>query len=660
MPHDIEPMYATPVKEPFSDPNWLFEIKLDGYRAVAEVDQGAVSLYSRKKISFKRQFAPIVAALQSLGHDAVLDGEVVVLDEQGKSSFQLLQNYQRTGSGNLCYFVFDLLYLDGKNLCDLPLVTRKQTLRTILPERADIRFSDHIPDDGTSFYQIAQANQLEGIVAKKNDSRYLPGKRSREWLKIKITQQQEAIICGFTRPRGSRSYFRSLVLGVYEGDQLTYIGLCGGGFDEPALKEVSALMEPLVQDACPFGKEPPTGAPATWVRPQLVCEVVFAEWTDEQVMRQPVFAGLRQDKDPSRVIRERELEVGEALREAEQEAAAVAAPEKAAAKAADQAPSPAAGPKGDEEPSFANGSPLPVKDGELVVEGHKLRFTNLDKLFWPEEGYTKRDVVEYYRRIAPFILPYLKNRPQSLYRTPQGMAGEGFFQKEAGELPPEWVATREIFSRSNNKNIKFFLCQDAATLVYMANLGCVEINPWLSRVDQLDNPDYVVIDLDPEDIGYEQVVQAALAVREVLTQAGASSFPKTSGSRGMHIYVPLAARYDYETAGRFAELVANLAHRLVPDFTSLVRSPGKRQQKVYFDYLQNRRGQTIAAPYSLRVRPLAPVSTPLRWEEVRSGLDPRAFTIKNVHERLARVGDLFHGVNGPGLDLAAALERLQK
>lgn len=627
MPHAIEPMLATAVKKPFSDPDWLFELKLDGYRTIAEVEKGKVSLYSRNKVSFNRAFAPIATSLAHLRHDAVLDGEVVVLDEKGRSSFQLLQNYRRSGAGNLCYFVFDLLYLDGKDLCELPLSARKETLRAILPELADVRYNDHIEKDGRPFFELALKNTLEGIVAKRKSSRYLPGRRSRDWLKIKIVQEQEAVICGFTQPRGSRKHLGSLVLGVYQEGDLAYIGLCGGGFDEATLKEVHLRLEPLIQPHAPFRLAPAIGPQVSWVRPELVCQVAFAEWTEDKILRHPVFLGLREDKAPEQVVREMPIAAEELFKEGE--------------------------PEGD-RPLLD----LPSKEGEITLEGRRLRLTNLDKVFWPEEGYTKRDVIDYYLKVAPYLLPHLKDRPQSLYRTPDGMGGEGFFQKEAGELPPDWIGTKEIFSRSGQKSIKFFLCQDLPTLLFMANLGCVEINPWLSRVETLDRPDFIVIDLDPEEIGYKWVVEAALAVRQVLDRAGAAGFPKTSGSRGMHIYVPLKARYDWETAGRFAELVARLAYALVPDFTSLVRSPGKRQRKVYFDYLQNRRGQTIAAPYSLRVRKGAPVSTPLAWEEVQPGLDPRDFTITTALTRLKLRGDLFSGVLGPGVDLERALERL--
>jgi bifunctional non-homologous end joining protein LigD len=628
MPHDIKPMLATLVEEPFDDPNWIFEIKQDGYRAIAEIEPGAVLLYSRNNLPFNRKFPSVARSLESIPGSAVLDGELVALDEKGRSYFQLLQNHLRAGSGEISYFVFDLLYLNGKDLRGLPLTSRKQMLRDLLPELPDIRFSDHLTEYGKDFFALAQKNNLEGIVAKKADSVYQTSRRSKDWLKIKIRLQQEAVICGFTEPRGSRKLFGSLVLGAYDKGRLIHIGFSGGGFDDRILRSIHQKLQEIIQKESPFSTKVKADMGITWVEPVLVCEVAFSEWTDEGLMRQPVFLGLRDDKDPATVVREipgTDVVESESL---------------------------------PEMPPANRGKNSPTKDQEVTIEGHKIKLSNLNKVFWPEEGFTKGDVINYYRQIAPIILPHLKDRPESLYRTPNGITEKGFFQKEAGELPPEWMATQEIYSDSNKKNIRYFICQDEATLVYLANLGCIEINPWLSRLQHLENPDYFVIDLDPEDIPFERVVEAALAVREVLDRAGAIGYPKTSGASGMHIYVPLGAKYDYETAGKFAQVVATLVHKEVPGFTSLVRDPRKRQQKVYLDFLQNRGGQTLAAPYSIRPRPGATVSTPLRWQEVKIGLDLRDFTIRTMLSRVERVGDLFEGVLGPGIDLEKCLDNL--
>jgi bifunctional non-homologous end joining protein LigD len=642
MPHNVRPMLASSAAEPFDDPDWIFEIKLDGYRCIAEIESGNVSIYSRNNLSFNNRFPNIVRSLESIRRDAVFDGEVAALDESGRSSFQLLQNHQRTGEGNIVLYLFDILYLDGKDLSRLPLLTRKEILRDLLPDLPNIRYSDHIAGSGKDFFDLAQKNSLEGIIAKRSSSQYQAGRRTRDWLKIKIRLQQEAVICGFTAPRGSRKKFGSLVLGVYENNELVYIGLTGGGFDDAGLQEMYRLLEPLVQPHSPFKEKIKTDTPVKWVKPELVCEITFSEWTGERIMRQPIFLGMREDKDPRQVVRE--LFQGE-LEEApagEPEVADEPAPE----ESAEQAPEVEKRGKG--------------KNMVLVIDGKRLELSNLDKVFWPEEGYTKGDVIDYYRKVAHIILPHLQDRPESLYRTPHGITGHGFFQKEAGELPPPWMTTKEIYSKHVDKDIKFFVCQDEATLIYMANLGCIEINPWLSRIQSLNYPDYFVIDLDPEDIEFEKVIETALAVHEVLERAGAASYPKTSGATGIHIFVPLGAKYDYETAEKFAKILVTLVHHKIPDFTSLLRSPSKRQKKVYLDFLQNKAGQTLAAPYSIRPKPGATVSAPLRWDEVKSGLHPSQFTIRNMPERIEHVGDLFSGVLGPGIDIEKCLENLEK
>ena len=515
-----------------------------------------------------------------------------------------------------------------------------------MPDLPDIRFNDHIAHYGRDFFELARENNLEGIIAKRADSPYQTGRRSKDWLKIKIRLQREAIICGYTEPRGSRKLFGSLVLGAYQDQELVHIGFSGGGFDDRTLKEIHGKLQELVQPDSPFARQVKADMRITWVRPVLVCEVSFSEWTDERLMRQPIILGLRDDKEPVTVVREIAA-TGATVTDAPTDAAETDA----------ETPAEAPG-EAEQPPKTRKGGKR--KDQEVLIGGHKIKLSNLDKVFWPAEGYTKGEVIDYYREVAPVILPHLKDRPESLYRTPNGITEKGFFQKEAGELPPDWMATQEVYSGSHKKRIRYFVCQDEATLVYLANLGCIEINPWLSRLQQLDNPDYFVIDLDPEDISFDRVVEAALAVRKVLDRAGATGYPKTSGASGMHIYVPLGAQYDYEAAGQFARVVAVLANKEIPDFTSLVRDPRKRQQRVYLDFLQNRAGQTLAAPYSIRPRPGATVSTPLKWEEVRVGLDPREFTILTTPARIKRVGDLFEGVLGPGIDLENCLENLLK
>ena len=304
IPHRVKPMLATLAKEPFDHPDWVFEVKWDGYRAIAEVQEGKVALYSRNLLSLDQKFAPIAESLQTLPFEAVLDGEIVVVNEQGQADFQLLQNYQKSGQGFLIYYVFDLLYFNGRDLTGLPLLKRKELLKKILPPAKNLKFSDHVAREGVLFFKVVKDKGLEGIVSKHAQSPYRAGKRSREWLKIKTALTQEGVIAGFTEPKGGREYFGSLVLGAYAGDELVFIGHSGGGFGEDSLKDIREKLQPLVQDACPFKVEPRTNAPVTWVKPQLVCEVTFSGWTGEGLMRHPVFARLRDDKDPRDVVRE--------------------------------------------------------------------------------------------------------------------------------------------------------------------------------------------------------------------------------------------------------------------------------------------------------------------------------------------------------------------
>jgi bifunctional non-homologous end joining protein LigD len=613
----VKPMLATLVDAPFDRAGWLFEIKWDGYRAIAEIEGGAVRLYSRNDISFKDKFAAIANALAGLGRDAILDGEVVVLDDTGQSSFQLLQNYQKTGRGNLVYCVFDLLELDGKNVRALPLKRRKELLRELVAGVPHVQFSEHVERDGVGLFDAAAAQGLEGIIAKRADSPYQEGRRGPDWLKIKVRRRQEAVIGGFTRPRGSRKRLGALVLGVYDGDELVYVGHTGTGFSDKGLDDIYAKLAPLVRASCPFKKRPATNMPARWVEPTLVCEVAFQEWTEERLMRHPVFLGLREDK-PARDVR-REVPASRPTARATKPAARKAAPR---------------------EP-----------DVEL---------TNLDKVYWPADGYTKGDLIDYYRQVAPIILPHLRDRPMSLHRHPNGIDVSSFFQKDVtSQPPPPWVKTVPVVAESDGTTKTQIVCQDTATLLYVANLGCIEMNPWNSRVGTLDRPDYLVIDLDPNDAPFALAVEAAQHVRRLLDKHCAPCFCKTSGKRGLHVYVPLEARYDFDLARQFAELIANLVHRRMRATSSVVRNPRLREGQLYLDYLQNRRAQTMAAPYSVRPVPGATVSTPLKWSEVTKRLDPTRFTIRTLPRRLDKLGDLWGGVLGPGADLARCVHALE-
>lgn len=618
MPHDIKPMLAEEVDEAFDKKDWIFEMKLDGFRTVAEIESGKVKLYSRNKQEFNEKFSEVAKSLEKFPGNAVLDGEIVVIDPAGKPVFQLLQDYHKSKQGELTYFVFDILYYGGYNLESLPLLRRKGILRQILPPIPHVRFNDHIEEIGTEFFREISKMGLEGIMAKNAESSYKEGFRSHNWLKIKTQNRQEAVIGGFTSPNGGRKHIGALVLGIYKNGKLVYIGHVGGGFNEKSLEEVYSKLKPLEQDDCPFDIEPETNAPVTWVKPKLVVDVTFSNWTNDHQMRHPIFIGLRDDKSADEVDEQKHIRI------------------------------------------FSKEAPGKEESTETKIGGQTLKLTNLSKIFWPEEKYTKGDLISYYKKVAHFILPHLKDRPQSLLRYPNGIYGESFFHKDAGDLAPDWMKTVKVHSDSGEKDIKYLLCQDEASLIYLINLGCIDLNPWNSGIKNLDNPNYLIIDLDPEDTGFENVVKVTLATRKVLENLEIKSFPKTSGSRGMHIYIPMGAKYSYEQTRRLAELLCIQIQHELPHITSMVRDPKKRQGKVYLDFLQNIKGQTLASVYSVRAKPGATVSTPLKWSEVTEKLHPSQFTIKNIPKRVQSHGDLFKGVLGEGIAIEKILRNLEQ
>jgi bifunctional non-homologous end joining protein LigD len=614
MPHHVKPMLAQTSDQPFTDKEWLFEMKYDGYRAIAEIVSGKVKLYSRNGVSFDEKFSPIVASLKSFPGSAVFDGEVVVVDKQGHPHFQWLQDYPNGHQGELAYFVFDLLHYDGHDLTEQPLYRRKDILKQILPPLPHIVYSDHIVGTGVAMFEQIQKLGLEGIMAKHMQSTYKSGNRTTDWLKIKTQQRQEVIIAGFTKPKGGRKHFGSLIIGIYKEGRLVCIGHVGGGFDDKLLAQIYDKLQPLIQKDCPFDSIPETNAPATWVKPKLLSEITFSNWTTDGQVRHPIFIGLRGDKDATDATEER---------------------------------------------YFAK-DPIQKSSKQVRIGKQTLILTNLSKIFWPREGYTKGDVISYYREIAPAILSHLKDRPQSMLRYPNGIDGKNFYQKDAANLDVDWIEKTIIHSESGKKDIAYLLCQNEASMVYLNNLGCIDFNPWSSRVGQLDHPDYLIIDLDPEATSFGTVVETALTTREVLEQLEIPSYVKTSGAKGMHIYIPLGAKYTYVQSRNLAELLCLQVHNKIPAITSMKRNPKDRQGLVYLDYLQNIQGQTLASVYSVRAQPGATVSTPLLWSEVNDRLHPSQFTIRNVQKRLQKHGDLFKEVLGKGITMEKVLSNLTK
>jgi bifunctional non-homologous end joining protein LigD len=619
-PGPVRPMLAQLAKSPFDGPGWVFEIKWDGYRAVAETHRERLPiLYSRNFIDFSKDYPPIIEDLRRLDFEAIFDGEIVVVDDQGRSDFELMQNFRDSGTGTLVYYVFDLLYLDGFDLRHIPLWRRKELLRRILPELPHIKYSSHREGQGQELYRLAQKFHLEGIVAKHRDSPYVSGVRTQYWQKIKTVLQQEMVVGGFTDPRGARAGFGALIVGVYEGKNLVYCGLVGGGFTEDELRKVKLRLDPLVRPTSPFTSVPGNHAGMHWLEPKLVCEVRFSEWTGDFVMRQPVYLGMRYDIEPASV--HRELPVAE-------------------------------------PPSSIRFAPAADQPQQISIDGRMLQLTHVNKRYWPRDGITKGMMIDYYREIARFIVPHLIDRPETLHRFPDGIGSESFYQKNIDDAPP-WVKTIRLESDAQRETTNYLLCQDEAALVYMANLGSFEIHPWISRAGHLDYPDYMVIDLDPFECGFDLVIAAANSVHQVLADAQCPHYVKTSGASGLHVFAPLGARYTYEQSRQFALIICTIVNKRLPAITSLERVPERRRRKVYLDFLQNIRGKSMAAVYSLRPYDGAPVSTPLGWEEVRAGLSPRMFTMRNIPGRLERYGDLFKPVLGEGIDMKACLDRLK-
>jgi bifunctional non-homologous end joining protein LigD len=658
IPTGMKPMLATLVDEPFDDPDWQYEVKWDGYRALAFLNKGEVELLSRNNKSFNEKFYPIYDLLKTYEMNAVFDGEILVLNDKGISNFGDLQNWRSEADGELVFYVFDIIWYDGKDLKELPLHQRQEILAKVLPDNDDrIRLSKVFDASGIDFYRAAERMGLEGIIAKKKDSTYSANFRSKEWLKIKVHKRQEVIIAGYTKNEDTSKQFSSLLLGVYVDNALQYVGKVGTGFSVKVQKEMMEQFEPLVIKESPFDEIPdvnkpsrfrpnPPKAKATWLKPELVCEVAFTEVTSDGVFRHPSFQGMRIDKKAKEVVREVAAPTEDLVDKVEE----VVAEAETESKTHDAAIVP---PKGKTKKTLLN----PKEETQVrKVNGQELKFTHLSKLYWPEDKISKREMFNYYYQIAEYILPYLKDRPMSLNRYPGGIHAKSFYQKNVKDTAPDWAQTFP-YKTSDGEEKEYLVGKDEATLLWMATLGCIEMNPWFSRTSSPDSPDYCVVDLDPDKQTFDQVVEAANAVKEVLDAIDVPSYCKTSGSTGIHIYIPLAAKYDYDQSQLFAKIIVSIVNKQIPDFTSLERMIANRKGKMYLDFLQNRPGATIAGPYSLRPKPGATVSTPLHWDEVKKGLKMEDFNIRNAVERVRSEGDLFKGVLGKGIDLEKTIKK---
>jgi bifunctional non-homologous end joining protein LigD len=639
LPRSVAPMLATLTTRPPSGEDWLYEVKWDGVRALCFVEDQQLRIFSRTQKRCDQQYPELSVLPHFLkASSAILDGEIAVLDENGKSTFSLIQPRISVSDPNtvahlarstpVTLFLFDLLYLDGYDLRGVPFEERKQLLSEILTPAEHIRFSDHFAVNGDAMLEAARQQGLEGIVAKRRNSRY-EGRRSLDWQKIKVNWRQEFVIGGFTH--GERDYFSSLVLGLYEGGKLVHTGQVGTGFNDKSLPEIYARLQPLITKKSPFSGGVKALRDVTWVQPELVADIKFLEFTPDGLLRAPVFIALRSDKDPKDCVRETPDGKGETMENA---------------------------------PALIKREllipPKPPTEMTVTIGGQQLKFTNLSKVFYPGEGIAKRDLINYYDAIADLIIPHLRDRPLSLKRYPNGIDHDFFFQKDAQGKVPEWVRLEPIFSEHNQDKIHYIICNDRATLLYLANLACIDQNPWMSRLGTLDNPDFALIDLDPtEGCPYSQIVEAAQLVKKKLDAMGLAGYPKTTGGDGMHIYIPLEPIYTYDQVRSFAEILSILVIREKPDLFTTPRAVSRRKKgKVYFDYLQISSAKTIAAPYVLRAHPGAPVSAPLDWPEVKKGLDPAQFNIHNVLDRFERAGDLFQPVLTNQQRIETALERM--
>jgi len=632
-------MLARAMEEPFSDPAWLFEPKLDGYRMLAARLGPAVRLLTRSGNDATRTFPELVRALKALPvSDFVLDGEVVAHDAAGRPSFQRLQQRARLRRSldvkwaslrrPTTFYAFDLLGLCGHDLRGLGIEERKAILRDLLPPVGPLRFVDHFLGQGEALFDQVIALGLEGIVGKRCGSKYRKG-RSDAWRKVRADRTADLVVIGFTEPQGARTGLGALHLAGFDDGRLRYAGRVGTGFSDALLAELRMRLEPRARPE-PAAVDTPEDRDSTWVEPEIVAEVRYLEMTDDCLLRHPVFVRLRDDKVPAECsFPGREDGMGSDEDGHDFEADAVEAVETARGATAD-----------------APGLRLPP-------------LSNPGKVFWPDEGYTKRDLYDYYRAVAPWLLPYLADRPLVLTRYPDGIEGKSFYQKNAPVSTPEWIRTVSVASESSEKEIDYFVCDDEASLLYLANLGSIPLHVWASRVGTLERPDWCILDLDPKGAPFTDVVEIARSVHRLCDDIGLPNHVKTSGSSGLHVLIPLGRAITYEQSRTLGELLARLVVEELPERATVTRSVDDREGKVYVDFLQNRRGQLLAAPYSVRPVPGALVSAPLRWREVNAKLRLDKFTIATMPGRLARMNDdpLLGVLESPS-DLSAALERL--
>jgi bifunctional non-homologous end joining protein LigD len=639
----VKPMLATLGEAPFSRPDWIYEIKYDGVRVVAERRGEEVHMFGRSGEDITARYPEVATGLRGLAADGVVvDGEIVAYDETGKPSFARLQKRMLLSKPRdiaaamarvpARAVFFDCLALEGHDLSGLPLIARKELLARALPPSGVIRADDHVAGHGEAFFEACSEMGLEGMIAKRGSSRYAPGRRSPDWVKVKCQRRQEFVIGGWTDPKGGDRHFGALHVGIHEQGRLRHVTRVGSGFDGATQDAIRERLEPLARADSPFGPDGPKTTRADhWVEPKLVCEVRFTEWTEGGGLRHPIFLGLRTDRKAEDVRRELPSDV-DALLAADVPAAAAKAP----------------------SPGARGGAAAPAPDERDI------RLSNLKKVFWPGDGYTKGDLIAYYDAVAPWFLPYLKDRPVVLTRYPDGIDGKSFYQKDAPVYVPDWMRTEVVWSKDSKRDINFFVLDDAESLRYVANLGTIPIHMWSSRSGSLERPDWCVLDLDPKGAPFAHVIEVARALHAILDELELPSYPKTSGATGLHILIPLGRRYTHDECRTFARVLATLGMEAKPEISTLARPLSARGGKVYIDWGQNGHGITIAAPYALRPRPGAPASCPLKWSEVNARLVPDAFNLRTLPRRFAKMEDPLLPVLGEGVDMGKAIAAIEE
>lgn len=588
MPTRIHPQLATLVDNPPLGNDWLHEVKFDGYRLLSFINKTSVKLLTRNNHNWTRKFKALANELIKLKLPSVIfDGELVAINDRQQYDFQLLQNLINDNTTDLLYYyVFDILYYNGNDLTELSQLKRKEICQQLLPDNDGIiRYSEHIIGEGDRIYKKACRLGLEGIISKEINSPYIQ-KRTDSWLKSKCTKSQEFIVCGFTKPKGGRQYFGSLLLGIVgRNNKIVYAGHVGTGFNEKSLAAVARLLKKVETSKMPFDVTPPDSKDVTWVKPSCIVEVQYTAWTQDKILRHPSFKGILLDKDLT------DLRV----------------------------------------------------DKPRIHKSKTVALSNPEKIIYPKLNITKFDVAQYYERVSDWILPHLINRPLTLLRCPQGIEKECFYQRHLAEVSIESIYPVDIPQKKNHQ--PYLYIKDQQGLMSLIQLGVLEIHPWGVHIDKSNKPDVIIFDLDPApDVEWQRVVKAAYFIRDQLEQLDLISFVKTTGGKGLHITIPIKRLYSWQQVQHFSQAFSETLAALDPDSFVSVMTKAKRSGKIYVDYLRNQQGATAIAPYSIRIHPEAPIATPLSWDELSAKVMSNSYTLKNIFKRLDKLkSDPWHG-----------------